>query len=336
MTSGSAFAAGSAPNSGIPALYPGAALIATTLGLHGYRKGSLSLSGAIAAFLVGYGHLANPAKVFGVTMIGMYLLGSRATKVKVDVKAKLEDGPDPLKPSGNRNWIQVLSNSLPGLLAALAYRLGPASQLEKKSVILALDPIARPLIYVSLGLNATILADTFASELGILSRSSPRHILTLQPVPKGTNGGVSPLGLVWSVAGGGAIGGIMALDLWFENLATRLSGAGAGWALELVGVGMVLGLAGSLLDSILGATLQSTYYSKTSGKILTDTSDAYISFKASSSSKSAITMKDHGDEKDNEGIKKIGFGLDVLSNSGVNFVTGCAIAAVGWWYGTKY
>lgn len=62
-------------------LYPGAALIATGLSLHGYRKGSLSLSGAIAAWLVGYGHLANPLKVFGVSMIVFYLIGSRATKV---------------------------------------------------------------------------------------------------------------------------------------------------------------------------------------------------------------------------------------------------------------
>lgn len=62
-------------------IYPGAAFIATALGVHGYRKGSLSQSGAIAAFFVGYGHLANPVKLFGVTMIGMYLIGSRATKV---------------------------------------------------------------------------------------------------------------------------------------------------------------------------------------------------------------------------------------------------------------
>lgn len=28
-------------------------------------------------------------------------------QVKADVKATLEDGPDPSKPGGNRNWIQV-------------------------------------------------------------------------------------------------------------------------------------------------------------------------------------------------------------------------------------
>ncbi|WVR04456.1 hypothetical protein IAU60_001459 [Kwoniella sp. DSM 27419] len=294
----------------LPRIYPGAALVATTLGLHGYRKGSLSQSGAIAAFLVGYGHLANPISLFGVTMIGMYLLGSRATKVKVHVKAKLEDGPDPLKPSGNRNWIQVLSSSLPGLLAALAYRFGPASQLDKRSVILPLNPLARPLIYTALGLNATILADTLASELGILSRKPPRHILTLRSVPAGTNGGVSLPGLLWSVLGGASVGTLMVVDLWLENYGARYDW---GWALELVGMGAMLGLAGSLLDSLLGATLQRTLYSAEDSRILTD------------SSKRSSSAPD---------IKQIGFGLDVLSNSGVNFVCGVALAATGYWYGS--
>lgn len=51
--------------------------------MHGLRKGSLSSSGAAAAFLVGYGHLANPLKVFGTSLIVFYLVGSRATKVSV-------------------------------------------------------------------------------------------------------------------------------------------------------------------------------------------------------------------------------------------------------------
>ncbi|WWD00335.1 hypothetical protein V866_007247 [Kwoniella sp. B9012] len=291
--------------SSLPPLYPSAALIATALGLHGYRKGSLSLDGAIAAWLVGYGHLANPIKVFGVTMIGMYLIGSRATKVKVDVKAKLEDGPDPLKPSGNRNWIQVLSNSLPGLIAALLYRFGPASQLDKSSVILALHPLARPLIYASLGLNATILADTLASELGILSRNQPIYLPTLRAVPKGTNGAISPLGIGMSGLGGGMMGLIMGLDLLVENPVSRNE---LGWIWELVGVGAGLGLAGSLLDSILGAFLQATHFSTSTNQILTD------------SSKKSITDED---------VKKIGYGINVLSNSGVNFVCGLVLSGVG-------
>jgi hypothetical protein len=115
-------------------LYPVPGAIAVLLASHGLYKGSLSRSGAIAAFLVGYGHLANPLKLFGVSMIGFYLLGSRATKVrcepqlqesppctawtswrglkvKADIKAKLEDGPDPSKPGGNRDAVQVSDRS---------------------------------------------------------------------------------------------------------------------------------------------------------------------------------------------------------------------------------
>jgi uncharacterized membrane protein len=62
-------------------VYPVSLIIATGLASHGLRKGSLSLSGAIAAFLVGYGHLANPVRAFGTALIFFYLAGSRATKV---------------------------------------------------------------------------------------------------------------------------------------------------------------------------------------------------------------------------------------------------------------
>ncbi|WVQ76834.1 hypothetical protein IAR50_006508 [Cryptococcus sp. DSM 104548] len=297
-----------------PAIFPGALVVATGLGLHGFHKGSLSLDGAVAAFAVGYGHLANPLKLFGVTMIGMYLMGSRVTKVKAEMKAKLEDGPDPLKPSGNRNLIQVLSNSLPGLIAALLYRFGPAAQLSKESVILSLHPIARPLMFASLGLNATILADTFASELGILSSTAPRYILNLKPVPPGTNGGVSPLGLFVSLAGGVSMGLVQVIDLLIENHASRAGGVG--WALEIVGLGAALGLAGSLLDSLLGAILQVTYYDTKEERIVTDTSKRYASVRTA------------------EGVRIVGIGSNVLSNSAVNFVCGCALAGVGWYYGT--
>ena len=64
-----------------PGFYPGAAAIATFLSAHGWRRGSLSPLGAVAAGLVGYAHLANPVNVFGVGLIFFYLAGSRATKV---------------------------------------------------------------------------------------------------------------------------------------------------------------------------------------------------------------------------------------------------------------
>jgi uncharacterized membrane protein len=87
-------------------LYPIPLLIATILAAHGLNKRSLSFSGAIAAFLVGYFHLACPLKFFGVSLIVFYILGSRATKVKIREKAKVEDG---VGGGGERDAIQVCS-----------------------------------------------------------------------------------------------------------------------------------------------------------------------------------------------------------------------------------
>ena len=63
-------------------LYPGAFAIAVLAAARGYRSGSLNRGGATAAALLGYSALANPLSVFGVCLLGFYLAGSRATKVR--------------------------------------------------------------------------------------------------------------------------------------------------------------------------------------------------------------------------------------------------------------
>jgi uncharacterized membrane protein len=92
---------------------------------------------------------------------------------------------------------------------------------------------------------STCLADTLASELGILSTSRPLHILSWSPVPKGTNGGVSYLGLAVSALGGLIMGVVGVVDLMIENPV-------CGWygALEMIGFSVVAGLAGSLVRSV--------------------------------------------------------------------------------------
>ena len=48
-------------------------LLAALLGFHGLRKRSLSPSGALAAFLVGFAMMAVPLRAFGVSLIIFYL-----------------------------------------------------------------------------------------------------------------------------------------------------------------------------------------------------------------------------------------------------------------------
>jgi uncharacterized membrane protein len=55
-------------------------LLALLLSGHGLRKKSLSPSGALAAFAVGFLMMSGGVRVFGLALIGFYLIGSRATK----------------------------------------------------------------------------------------------------------------------------------------------------------------------------------------------------------------------------------------------------------------
>lgn len=102
--------------------------------------------------------------------------------------------------------------------------------------------------------HATCLADTLASELGILSNKDPFLITTFRPVPAGCNGGVTMNGFFFSVLGGFLMGlGQLSMDI-ISGLEVQ--------PLQVLLFASLSGLVGSILDSVLGATVQATYYDK--------------------------------------------------------------------------
>ncbi|KIY68167.1 DUF92-domain-containing protein [Cylindrobasidium torrendii FP15055 ss-10] len=224
--------------------------LATLLAVHGLRKKSLSPSGAATAFIVGTCMFAGATRVFGVTLIVFYLLGSRATKYGAQRKQKLEEG----EAEGYRSGWQVLSNSASALACAIAWNYLYFGQRP----VCLVDPAnawSRKLVYGALGHFACCLGDTLASELGILSTSKPRLVTTWRPVPPGTNGGMSTGGTLASIIGGLIIGATASIVAALE---------GCGWDVfpGMMVWGAVGGGAGSFVDSLLGATIQETKYSE--------------------------------------------------------------------------
>lgn len=92
------------------------------------------------------------------------------------------------------------------------------------------------------GAVSAALADTISSEIGMLSKSKPILITTLLEVERGTDGGVTLLGLLAAVIGGAIMGGIY-------YFAVKPS-------LGIFAVVVIAGFIGSLVDSFLGAVFE--------------------------------------------------------------------------------
>lgn len=129
----------------------------------------------------------------------------------------------------------------------------------------AAAPLRSHLLAGFVGHYACCAADTWASELGVLSQGGPRLITTFRRVPPGTNGGVSLLGTAASALGGAFIG-----VLYY--VATALAASFADAQPQVIALGTAAGLFGSAIDSLLGATLQASYYDRSTRQICAESS----------------------------------------------------------------
>ncbi|ORX85864.1 hypothetical protein BCR32DRAFT_325256 [Anaeromyces robustus] len=160
-------------------------------------------------------------------------------------------------------------------------------------------------------------ADTWASELGILSRQSPILILKgFQHVPKGINGAISKYGTICSIFGGLFISIIAiicnivryGIKNYFINFNIPLLSIG----IKLLLCGGFIGFIGSLIDSILGQTIQLTIYNVT---------------------KQCVIEKEQVENAIKNGDKLKYYGKDILNNSGINLVTGLITALISGYLG---
>jgi uncharacterized protein (TIGR00297 family) len=209
------------------------------IGLLAHRRGSLDTSGVVGAIAVGTLIFGLGGWVWGLTLITFFVSSSALSHYKEGAKTGLAEK---FAKGHRRDLGQTLANGGTGAALALAFALW-----------------REPALFAAfLGAMATVNADTWATELGVLSPSPPRLITDGRAVEVGTSGGVSWLGTAASAAGALAIG---LAALLFSLVKELLSGGSGpwryGWAIPATLVG---GLLGSLVDSLLGASVQAIYF----------------------------------------------------------------------------
>jgi uncharacterized protein (TIGR00297 family) len=268
-----------------------ATAIAVLLAARAIKRKSLTNAGAMAAFGVGFGSVITGLR--GFNLLVFYQIATTATKYKKDIKAT-KDGT--FTTSATRGPSQVLACSIIAVVLSLVHAIycGAERSIDFKS-----QPLASTLTCAILAHHSTCLADSLASELGILSTETP--ILITQPwrkVPAGTNGGITLWGTFWSALGGFFIGfGYVVTDYFSGIMVVPFH------AVRLLLLGTVCGLVGSLIDSLLGATLQETFWDD-------DKKMVY-----------------HSDEKPN--AAKLLTGINLLNNEQVNLVSVALTTALG-------
>lgn len=252
-----------------------AIILNVLLGLAAWKKGTVSNGGCITGIITGTAIYFFGGLLSWALLVTFFISSSLLSLYKKSQKTSLEVLH---QKNEKRDSIQVAANSFLSCIFSVFYYF-------------TADPVFLVIVAVTL---AASNADTWASELGVLSRKEPVSIITLKKVPPGTSGGVSLTGFIASLAGAAVIAGV------FSLLATHLE---LMMKIDISAIIFIIsgGFLGSIIDSILGATLQAQYRDSSSGK---------------------ITERPHSENMQNRLVKGYAF----INNDMVNFLSTCCAA----------
>jgi uncharacterized protein (TIGR00297 family) len=209
-------------------------LLAIVIVYPAYRARSLNKSGAFAAMLVGTIVFGLGGWSWAVLLLLFFITSSALSRAfkkrKQGLNEKFAKGQE-------RDAGQVFGNGGLAMLFVVVHALYPESGIGWAGFAASL---------------AAVNADTWATELGVLNPTPPRLLTDLRKrVEKGTSGGVSLFGTMAALLGAAVIALPAA---WFTQ----------DWPLfPLI---TFAGVAGSLFDSLLGATVQAMYFCPTDQK----------------------------------------------------------------------
>ena len=232
-----------------------------------YKWNHLTANGVLGAFVLG----VLCTWIFGVPGLVLLLLFFVSSNVigKIRSRIRKEEGGFIEKKNSRRDLMQVLANGLMAALAAVVFAV--ADSYVKMNAMTAAEN-ADKLLLMRMMFAAVVMfgaavaeatSDTWAGEIGRLSKKPPVSLKTGKIVPRGVSGGVTLLGYAGGLAGAAFIAvfwyvlfpGITGpMDLFVNRMPLGLA------------VVAISGFAGCLFDSFLGAFFQALYIDADSGK----------------------------------------------------------------------
>ena len=213
-----------------------AVLAAAVAGVSWYMR-FLSMTGGVATFVLASIIFGLGGVQWSVPILTFFISSSILSRVGKKKKASFQ----PIfEKTDRRDAGQVAANGgVAGIMIVCSFLSSPRTDWY--------------LLY--LASLASVTADTWGTELGLLSKWPPRSIRTLCIVDAGTSGGVSIAGLV-----GGATGALVIASsgsLWLKH----------GDLPSTIAMIVIAGVTGSLVDSLFGATVQARFRCNMCGKI---------------------------------------------------------------------
>lgn len=259
-----------------PLVLLGGILLIAALAVIAFKSGAIDALGAAAGGVISFFAFLAGGLAWLIIIVIFFGISSLLTRYRYECKKKIGSAQER---GGKRSWPNSLANAGVALVASLG-------ELFFHSNLFTLAFLAS---------IAAAMADTLATEIGLLSHSTPRLITNLRKnVAAGMSGGITSLGESAAL--------LAAISIALAGLFLSMFSAGTNVAV-FVFVSVVAGaIIGTSFDSFLGATVQSLSKCSVCGK-LTEGS------------------KHHGQESVREK------GLWFIENNSVNFI-GISVGAI--------
>lgn len=210
--------------------------LAAIIALATFFTGSLSRSGATGAFLLGSIIFGIGGFGWSILLLAFFISSTLLSRLSNGKKREIEAN---FSKGTRRDGFQVTANgAVAGVCVLLFPLLGGPAWLWAGFA----------------GALAAANADTWATEIGILGKTKPRMITNCKPVEPGTSGGVSLSGFL-AAFGGSLFIAFLAVVFKPDQVQNNLENN-----IILSLIVTVAGIAGSLVDSILGAGSQAMYF----------------------------------------------------------------------------